>query len=78
MYKFASNIVIRFCLNKAFLINIHTNMVIMLSYNAMNYLIDEIKKGLSEETLSKKEKEFSKFVYDLTKKGVLEVCQNEI
>lgn len=78
MYQLNSDNVIRYCLDKAFFINIHTNKVISISADAMKYLLNELEKGLIANDLLTDKNGFEKLVLFLTESGILEVILNEI
>ena len=55
MITWNSDIAIRFCLNRAFLINIHTNEILRASKPAILYLQDQMKTGLDEKIIKTKD-----------------------
>lgn len=72
MITWNSDIAIRFCLNRAFLIiNIHTNEILSASKPAILYLQDQMKTGLDEKII--KTKDFETMIKTLIDKGYLEV-----
>lgn len=71
MITWNSDIAIRFCLNRAFLINIHTNEILNASKPAILYLQDQMKTGLDEKII--KTKDFETMIKTLIDKGYLEV-----
>lgn len=80
MINLSSNVAIRYCLNRVFFINIHTNKVSSLSKEAAEYLLREIEKGITEEyrKRSMENKEFVNMITILIMQGILEVTSNEI
>ena len=73
MLDFKAGIVIRYCLERAFLINIYTNKIIGLSAQAADYLKHEIDMGLTwEKVNSKNNPKFEAMINSLIEEGILE------
>lgn len=73
MLDFKSGIVIRYCLERAFLINIYTNKIIGLSTQAADCLKHEIDMGLTREKVnSKNNPKFETMINSLIEEGILE------
>ena len=78
MLNLKSGIVIRYCLERAFLINIYTNKIVGVSAKAAEYLENEIDKGLTlEKVKGKGNSHFETMVHKLITEGILEETNDE-
>ena len=71
MIKIRSNIVVRNCLDRSFLINIENNKIIYLSSEAMKFLQQEIELGLMIKHDDENNPGFYNMVGELVKEGFL-------
>lgn len=78
MINLCSGIVIRYCLDRAFLINIYTNKVLTLSVKAIDYLLCEIENGLNKYSQVMENQEFVNMVSILINEGILEEISDEL
>lgn len=78
MYRLNPDVVIRTCLDKAFYINIRTNVVIATNVGMKEDLEKELKKGLYKEELQNKPVFFRNIIFFLEDNTILEVIQNDV
>ena len=73
MYRLNPDVVIRTCLDRAFYINIRSNVVIATNVGLKEDLIRELENGLYKEELQNKPDFFRNIIFFLEDNTILEV-----
>lgn len=70
-------IVLRYCLDRAFFINIYNNKIVSLKKDTVIFLMNEIDKGLNENNPLFANQEFNKMINRMVKDDFFEVLRDE-
>ena len=73
MYRLNPDVVIRTCLDRAFYINIRTNVVIATNTKVQKYLEAELERGLCKDELQMNTNGFGEIVLFFKENKILEV-----
>lgn len=77
MIVLKNGIVIRYCLDRAFFINIHNNKIVSLKKDTVIFVMNEIAKGLNEENPLFANQEFNKMINRMVQDEFFEVLKDE-
>lgn len=77
MYRLSSDIRIKTCDELSFFVNIKNNTLSVVKTNALNYLQEKLKSGLTRDMVNESDKPFKDFVNYLHNKMILEECVDE-
>lgn len=77
MIVLKNGIVLRYCLDRAFFINIHNNKIVSLKKDTVIFVMNEIAKGLNEENPLFDNQEFNKMIKRMVQDEFFEVLKNE-
>lgn len=70
-------IVLRYCLDRAFFINIYNNKIVSMKKDAAIFVMNEIAKGLNEENPLFGNQEFNKMINRMVQDEFFEVLKDE-
>lgn len=70
-------IVLRYCLDRAFFINIHNNKIVSMKKETVTFLMNEIAKGLNKENPLFANQEFNKMINCMVQDEFFEVLKDE-